>query len=470
MKIVLLIILVVIMSICGAAQAPPSIEGIWEGSIEVGAIKLRISFHITKDPSGKLSGTMDSPDQGAKGIPLSSVTQDKLNVTIESSAVSFVYEGTIDQAGTVMTGILKQRGNTIPLNLKKVEHSTEIKRPQEPKPPFPYLSEDVTYTNETDHNTLAGTLTLPKGAGPFPSVLLITGSGLQDRNESILGHKPFWVLADYLTRLGIAVLRVDDRGVGGSTGDPRLCTTADFAKDAEAGIAYLKSRKEIDSKKIGLIGHSEGGLIAAMIGSKSPDVAFIVFMAGPGVPGLDLLMLQAKVISEKMGVPESEEAVALRRKLFNILIEESDLEKARAKMKPILKEQFDKLSRDQQAAIGDADKFAEQTLAQFVNPWMKYFVGYDPRPAIAKIKVPLLALNGSNDTQVIPSQNLPAIMEAARSGGNGRVETKELQGLNHLFQKCKTGLPNEYGDIEETINPIALETMGSWIVKIVGKN
>jgi pimeloyl-ACP methyl ester carboxylesterase len=322
----------------------------------------------------------------------------------------------------------------------------------------------VVYDNPAAGNRLAGTLTLPRTAAPHPAVLLITGSGQQDRNEALLGHKPFLVLADYLTRRGIAVLRVDDRGVGGSTGEVAKATSADFATDVRAGVAYLKQRKDIDARRVGLIGHSEGGMIAPMVAAGSKDVAFIVLMAGTGVPGEEILYEQSALILKANGA--SEAAIARNRaaqeKMYAIAKTEKDDAVAARKVREILR-QLAASPVTGTAAKGE-DAAAEAQVKMILSPWFRYFLAFDPRPTLRKVRCPVLAINGEKDLQVPPKANLPAIRAALKAGGNRDHTEKELPGLNHLFQACKTGSPTEYSQIEETFNPAALQAMGDWIV------
>jgi uncharacterized protein len=339
--------------------------------------------------------------------------------------------------------------------------STALNRPQEPKKPYPYDEEEVGYENKRDGVKLAGTLTLPRGKGPFPAVLLITGSGSQDRNESLLGHKPFLVLADYLTRQGIAVLRVDDRGVGGSSGSVPNSTTENFAADVMAGIEFLKTRKEIDPKQIGLIGHSEGGLIAPMVAAQNDDVAFIVLMAGTGLTGEETLYQQGALILKAGGASAEQLAKqrATQESMFKILKWEKD---------PLTIEK--RLHEALSSSLTEEEKKkAEQAIAaqiKLVNtPWFCYFLTLDPRPVLRKVKCPVLAINGENDLQVPANKNLREIEAALKAGGNKDLTIVRLPKLNHLFQTSETGSPNEYIKIEETIAPVALRTIGDWILK-----
>ncbi len=434
---------------------PSDIDGAWLGTLDLGSMKLRVVFHIVNTEDG-LTATMDSPDQGANGLPTNSVTRDGSSLKIEIKSIGGAFEGKIAADLSAIDGIFTQLGNAHPLVLKRVKDQAELelKRPQNPVKPYPYRDEDVSYENKLQNVTLAATLTIPQGKGPFPGVVLITGSGPQDRDESLMGHKPFLVLSDYLTRHGIAVLRADDRGTAQSTGDFKAATTADFATDTEAGIAYLKTRSEVDPHKIGLIGHSEGGVIAPMIAARNKDVAFIVMMAGTGVPGDEVIVAQGEALAIAAGKSpdEAAQAAAKERELIKLV----ETEKDEAVLEKELKE---KMAGDvPEGQIGVAIK-------QVTSPWFRYFLTYDPASALRKVTCPVLVINGSLDKQVLPSQNLPPIRQALAEAGNQHVEIDELPGLNHLFQTAKTGALSEYSQIEETISPVALDKMANWILK-----
>ncbi len=332
---------------------------------------------------------------------------------------------------------------------------TRLRRPQTPKPPFPYKIENLTYQNETAKIKLAGTLTLPQGKGPFPAVILISGSGAQDRDETIFEHRPFHVLADALTRRGIAVLRVDDRGVGGSTGSVATSTSDEFAGDVMAGIAVLKLRPEIDAKKIGLIGHSEGGIIAPIVAARSNDVAFIVLLAGTGLPGDEILFMQGRLISKVMGASEKDldRQKELQKRLFDIVKTERDTSKSGPAIRQAVKKLLSELTPEERKEAGDLEATTETQIKQLDTPWFRFFLAFDPRPTLEKVRCPVLALNGEKDLQVPPKEDLAEIAKALKKGGNTRVTTMELPGLNHLFQTCKTGAVSEYSEIEETIAP-----------------
>jgi len=444
-----------------------SIEGIWQGKLKVPGTELSIVFKISQNPEGTLTATLDSPDQGVTGIPVEEVIFKDNTLHLEVKSVGGVYEGKVSEDFLVIEGEWKQSGGTFPLTVNRVDKAVEILRPQVPKKPYPYIEEEVAYENKEAGITLAGNLTLPPGKGPSPVVLLISGSGPQDRNETIYNHHPFLVLADYLTRQGIAVLRVDDRGVGESTGDFSQATSVDFASDVLAGIEYLKTRKEINPEQIGLIGHSEGGLIAPMVAVKSPDVAFIILMAGTGLTGEEILYLQGALISRAMGV--SEEDIAKNRqfneKIFSVIKEEKDKKNAEERLRQMFMEDWEKMSDEKKEQIGDPEVFLKAQLQNLLSPWLKFFLIYDPKPTLSKVKCPVLAINGEKDLQVPPKENLSAIEEALKVGGNQNYTIKELPNLNHLFQTAQTGLPAEYAKIEETISPVALKIISDWILE-----
>jgi uncharacterized protein len=432
------------------------IEGAWMGTIDTGAIKLRVVFHITNSADG-LKATMDSLDQGANGIPVTSVTLNGAALKIEMKRIDGVYEGKVNADKTTIDGTWTQRGMSKPLVLTRAKDaaSWELKRPQNPVRPLPYREEEVSYENKVQGDTLAGTLTIPEGKGPFTAVLLITGSGPQDRDESLMGHKPFLVLSDWLTRKGIEVLRVDDRGVGKSTGVFETATTADFATDVEAGVAFLKTRPEVNPRKIGLIGHSEGGMIAPMVAARNADVGFIVMMAGSGVPGDQILVEQRTLIAEAGGMTtdEAEKDAVEEREVLALVVKEKDSPDLQKDLKERLAEDVKEPELGAQVKV-------------LTSPWFRYFLAYDPGPALRKVKCPVLALNGSKDLQVSPKQNLPAIRAALEEGGNKNFEVVELPGLNHLFQTAVTGAPSEYAKIEETMSPVAMEKISGWIGKL----
>ncbi len=443
-----------------------SLEGAWLGSLKVSPTdSLRIVFNIRANPDGSFSGTLDSPDQGTTGIAISRIALEKEQVKVEVSVIGGGFEGTLNAEGSEMSGQWKQGGAALDVVMKRVKEAPKVLRPQEPKKPYPYLDEEVTYQNVKGGFALAGTLTMPRTGPPFPAVVLITGSGSQDRDESVFGHRPFLVLADYLTRRGIAVLRVDDRGVGGSKGDASQATSEDFAQDVLAGVAFLKTRKEIDPKRIGLIGHSEGGTIAPLVATQSPDVAFIVLMAGTGVKGDAILEAQIATLL-KMGDADQamiDAALQSQRRVVDVAANETDPNVAKQKIRKIIDEFMAGLDEKQKQGLKFSDDIVNAQVGMATSKWLRYFVTHDPKETLRQVKCPVLALNGELDKQVPPRLNLAAIEQALREGGNTHFVVKELPGLNHLFQTGKTGNIDEYAGIEETIAPLALETVAQWI-------
>lgn len=454
------------------------IVGTWQGVLEVQGKKIRLSFTVTQNAAGALTALMDSPDQGAKGIPCSDVSWENKTVRIELKSAGLTYSGELQENENSIVGTLTQFGQTSPLALQRAKEgeATAIapKRPQEPKKPYPYIEEEVTVTNQKAGIALAGTLTLPPAGAPFPAAVLITGSGLQDRDETVFDHKPFLVLADHLTRNGIAVLRLDDRGVGKSGGRESLpiVTTKDFADDMEAGLEFLRNRKDIAADKIGLIGHSEGGAIAPMIAARDKKVAFIVLLAGPGLSGEKTILLQCTSILKLSGLPEEDIAFnyEVEKKLLAAIGQEKSDEKAIAKLKQIYnaaRVQQDKKGKKILAPLG---KEMEGQYKGMVSPWYRFFLALDPAEYLSKVSCPVLAINGAKDCQVTPKENLAGIEKALRTGGNHNYTIKELPNLNHLFQTAQTGLVNEYGQIEETMAPQVLELIAGWILqRMAGK-
>lgn len=447
-----------------------TIAGDWHGTLEFSGMKLRLIFHV-EGSDGNYSGTMDSPDQGAKGIPVETITLEGQDVEIKLPNLGISFSGVLHGETQEIKGTFRQGAANIPFTLQReAQEKQKLKRPQEPKGPFPYREEEVSYNNKLEEGvTLAGTLTIPEGKGPFPAVILISGSGPQDRNEEMLGHKPFLVIADHFTRKGIAVLRFDDRGVGKSTGDFKTATSMDFATDVQAGIDFLKSRSEIAGDHIGLVGHSEGGLIAPIVAAENPDVDFIVMMAGPGVDGTEILMLQQQLLARAEGTSEKEieRSRKASEKIYKELKASNDLEKTKKELMKYVKEELEALPEEEKAKLGDMDALARQQVEVLSGPWFQFFLRYDPRENLKKVSCPVLAINGDKDLQVDAGQNIPVIEKALKAGGNKKVTTKVLPGLNHLFQHSETGRSSEYGELEETFAPEALELMTNWIRKQV---
>lgn len=446
------------MCLATIAAAQQQAAGTWNGAIEVKGVRLRLIFHIAEGPEG-WRAAMDSPDQGAKGLPIDSVVVTSSGVTLVAPQWGMVYRGAFVGADRIM-GVLEQGGIALSLGLTRGE--PVVNRPQEPRAPFPYRAEEVTFTGRDGAVTLHGTLSLPEGEGPFPAVVLVTGSGVQNRDEELMNHKPFLVLADHLTRRGVAVLRYDDRGFGASDEElSRLSgsTTADLAEDALGAFDLLLSRPEIDPARIGVAGHSEGGTIAFLCAAREPRVGFVVSLAGMIVPGAELLAEQNRALLMAMGIPEPT-AGAYARVLKRIF----------ATWRDRIPEDVATHGEEIVAAAAEGEELPEQlranalqVVAGVTNPWLRYFVLCDPAEAVRALGGrPCLALGGSKDLQVNAAQNLGALRRLTEEASQVRI--REYEGLNHLFQHCTTGMPAEYGQIEETMAPEVLDEIAVWIV------
>ncbi len=438
-----------------ALQSQAQIEGYWKGQIDLGGQQLEMAFNIKAAENG-YSATLDVPAQGAFDVPVDKTVFQDNHLQLTLSAMGANYSGTLK--GETIEGEFTQHGMAFPLNLARGEKEAPKARPQDPQPPFNYRAEEVTFTNKKEGNTLAGTLTIPEGDGPFPALVLVSGSGQQNRDEELMNHRPFWVIADYLSRRGVAVLRYDDRGMGGSTGEVLNATSLDFSYDAEAAFDFLRNRKEINASQVGILGHSEGGIINFMVAERRPEVAFLVSLAGPAVSGIEVLKEQQAAILRAQGM--TEEMVQFsgnaNAQMFDIIEASNDREEADTLLRQLLK------------GWGYNEELTEQTVGQMASPWMYYFLKYDPTDAIVKTNCPALLLNGSKDLQVIASQNLPAYERIIAEHGKTNLTLREMPDLNHLFQHCEMGSPTEYVTIEETISPEVLEAIVEF-VKGIGK-
>lgn len=423
-------------------------------------MELPLIFHIHETDTG-LSATMDSPKQGAFGLTVTKTSFEDsiLRLVVENAGIT--YEGTYDEAAGTITGSFKQATMNLPLILTKdkgeLESSGSPARPQEPIAPFPYHTQEVSFKNKLDNISLSGTLSLPKETGSFPAVVLISGSGPQNRDSELFGHKPFLVLSDHLTKNGIAVLRFDERGVGESEGDFDKATSEDFAKDVQAALTYLSSREEIAQNKIGLIGHSEGGIIAPMLANNTNDVDFIVLLAGQGLAGDTNLLLQKKILEQRSGIDSVSiaQSQGIFKKAYEI-IKNVEGEEMLSELRKHFNSEFgDNLSEDQLNSL----------VHGITTPWMRFYLNYDPSPILDNLNIPILALFGENDLQVPPEENSEVIAQSFKNAGNERGKIVILEDLNHLFQESETGLPGEYGVIEQTISPKVLEVVTHWIIQ-----
>lgn len=442
------------------------IAGNWLGVLDVG-LKLRLGLKVQQQADGKLTAKLDSLDQAAHDLPINSISAENGLVRFEATALKLSYEGKLTADGSQIIGQLKQGTSGFPVTFKRTEKLPTLARAQDPQKPYPYSEEEVSYENAADKVKLAGTLTLPPSKVPVPAVILITGSGAQDRNETVMGHRPFLVLADHLTRRGIAVLRVDDRGVGGSSKGAATATSENYAGDVLAGIEYLKTRKEIDPNQIGLIGHSEGGVIAPMAAARSKDVAFIIMMAGLGQTGRDAILMQNDLLTRAAGTPP-DITVKIRKiyeQLFDIMKVEKDNTIAERRMRTVIDAEVATMTEEQKKIFAGVQRTMNIQMPMYLSNWFRSFLLIDPALYLEKVNVPVLALVGEKDLQVPPKENIDLIEAALKKGGNKTYTVMLLPGLNHLFQTSKTGLPSEYGEIEETIAPTALQTISDWILK-----
>jgi pimeloyl-ACP methyl ester carboxylesterase len=442
------------------------LAGVWQGTLKVQLFQLRLLFKI-REEDGKLLGTFDSLDQNSGAIPLSKISLQDSNVVLESDKIAMVFNGKLSEDGSEVDGKWNQAGREMPLVIRRLAEAPDLSRPQDPQKPYPYTEEEVVFRNDGAEIELAGTLTVPQTAGPHPAAILISGSGPQDRDEAIMGHRPFLVLADHLTRQGIAVLRYDDRGVGKSKGSFAKGSVQDFTDDAVAAVKFLQSRPEVDGQRIGLIGHSEGGIVAPRIAATSDDIHFVVMMAGVGVPMEKLLYRQGVDLIRVMG--GGEEAIKQQRKtqetIFSILKEQGDPADVEKKMREAFQKFQQDLPEDQREASAFSGEQLEAQIKLVTSPWFRELLLIDPRPNLMKVRCPVLAINGEKDVQVACYENLKAIEAALQEGGNQDVTTVAFPELNHLFQKCDSGALAEYGTIQETINPKVLTTISDWIVK-----
>ncbi len=445
------------------------ITGAWHGILKVQGSQLRLVFHIEADEQG-YRATLDSPDQGAEGIPVTSTRFEAPDLELQVVPLGITYKGTQDPEGG-FSGTFTQGGISLPLDLtREIPEKEAPLRPQEPKEPFPYLSREVVFPNQEAGIRLAGTFTRPRAEGRYPAVVLISGSGPQNRDQEIFGHKPFLVLADHLTRQGIAVLRYDDRGTAASTGDFGSATSKDFATDVQSAVSYLKSRADVDPEQIGLVGHSEGGLIAPMVASASNEIAFIVMLAGPGLPGAEVLKAQNELIGRANGL----EAGALQSQLstlkgaIDLIVARGPSETLPAALTAYMEGQME-ANPGLVPAGSTPEQYVQLYVSQMTSPWMVSFLTTDPGPILEKVHCPVLALIGEKDLQVPAGPNLEAIRFRLANAGNTRVTALELEGLNHLFQECETGSPLEYGAISQTFAPPALDLISTWILEQVRK-
>lgn len=441
----------------------------WKGVVDVPGMKLDIVVAFEPgEAAGQYTARITIPVQAFLDQPLVDVTYTDAELKFTIAQAGAVFEAARAPDGRTAKGVLKQVGMEFPLTMERITEAEAAEvgppRPQTPKPPFPYTVSDVTYENPADGTQLAGTLTIPTGAGPHPAVILISGSGPQDRDETLFGHKPFLVLADHLTRHGIAVLRYDDRGVGGSSGATMEATTKDFANDVLAGVVFLKKLGEIDKERIGLVGHSEGGIVAPLAASRSKSVRCVVLLSGTALPGDEILRMQTEALLRAAGVPEAtiKEELAAHGRLMEVLGGD-DEELIRTRLRELTDVQMNRVPGPARPTAAQMDELVAAAMKELRSPWMQSFLKLDPREALRLMRCPVLALGGEKDLQVPPDKNLPEIEKTLREAGNSDVTVKTLPNLNHMFQEATTGLVGEYGLIEQTLAPQALDEVTNWL-------
>jgi len=462
--------LLILVCVATNAQSNSRFIGTWSGTLNVG-VELRIVFHI-KDTATGLSASADSPDQSAYGLKCDTIIISGDQLSIEMRALRASVSGKLVNDSTI-EGKFNQ-GRDVPLILKKGEKVVKRNRPQTPQPPFSYRSEEVEYDNTDKSLHYGATITIPPGKGPFPAVVLITGSGPQNRDEEIIGHKPFAVIADAFAKKGIVVLRVDDRGTGKSTGKFQGATTADFANDAETSLNYLLSRPEADRSRIGLVGHSEGGMIAPMVASKRKEISFIILLAGPGENIVDLMTEQnvAILISQQTPKTAANAYGSLYKQIAPVIANSADSIEATNNSRQVLNKWINSTDIEIIRQLGFSTEKQQQDYIRSMveslgEKWFRFFLMFDPAIYLQQLHCKVLALNGGKDVQVLPASNLAAIEAALKKSKSKSFEVKELPGLNHLFQHCTKCTLQEYGELEETFAPEVLMIMTDWIDKNV---
>ncbi|MCB9838516.1 MAG: alpha/beta fold hydrolase [Phycisphaeraceae bacterium] len=474
---VLVAVVVTVLS-AGSARAGEAAGGLtqqWVGRFEMNGASLTFTVDLTPDAGGALAGTISIPFQNIKDMALTEAAFESRQVTLAVGApTDAVFKGRLSPDGKTVTGTMTQGENEFPFTLERMvalSDAGEVVRPQTPSGQAPHRTRGVTIQVEGEDVTLGGSLMIPEGEGPFPCAVLLSGSGPQDRNEAMFGHKPFLVLADALARAGVATLRCDDRGVGNSTGELIQSTDADLAVDALAMVKFLESQTEIDSGRIGIIGHDEGGIVGAIAASRSADVSFLVLLAAPGMPGHELVTAQSERILGAIGMPAAQiqEAVIATQAAHRIVMNKADDADVEWELRARIAEAYLAMyPPDQRAMVPDVGDQVAAQVKQLLTPWFRHFLAYNPTQAYLDVHCPTLAVCGSLDLQVDAAENLALIEQALKSAGNERVTVRQLDRVNHMLQPANTGLPAEYGVIETTIDPRVLDLVTVWVGEQTG--
>lgn len=455
-----LLLLIALLAGCGPRTPNSSdLVGLWDGTLPYPGLEVRVALRITGTEREAQSVSLLRPDQTDTESPATETTIDGTSLRVAFDDPEAAFEGHLSDNGEALDGEWRQGARSWSVSLVRVSELSSRPRPQTPLPPYPYNEREVSFINQDADATLAGTLTLPDETGVFPAVVLISGAGAQDRDGTILAHRPFRVLADFLTRSGIAVLRYDDRGSNASTGDRLMATSADYADDALAGMAFLASQPNINPQHIGLLGHSEGGTIAWIAAAASPQVAFVIALGTPGLPGLEYNLQYEASTARALGATEEqiEAKRAFQERVLTLVAGASDLDAARESIRSIYKE-----------IPNVPDAQVEATIDHLLSPWFRFSLALDPGAVLEEIACPVLALFGEKDVQVPPERNVEAVRAALERGGNPDHEVLVVEGLNHFFQTSSTGSPLEYGEISETLSPDALTLVADWIARRTG--
>ena len=457
----LLLIAIPLLLACSGQKQTGKVTGIWQGRLQFPGFESRIAFQIVKSAHGQLTAVMLKPDENDDQIPVTRIKIENESIHFEIDSLKMTFDGKMDTPGQTIAGQWRQGQLAQPLTLRRVDKIEKPARPQTPRPPFPYHIKEVSFVNKAGRAVLAGTLTWPEQGTAFPALILISGGGKHDRDYTIARHKPFLVIADYLSRRGIAVLRFDERGADGSTGDRSQATIEDIALDVLAGVDLLKTNQYFKVSRIGLLGHSEGGMIAELAAAKSKDVAFIITLGTPGLPGYEYQLQFEETSSRALGMNERriKARLGFQKQVFDILLNEPDTAVARQKLDRLLSFIRPPLPAEKKKA----------SLNRFLSPWFRYNLDYDPAAVLQKLNCPVLAIFGEKDLHVPPARNADAVKAALQAGGNPDYSVLVLPDLNHFFQTNKEGIVFNYGKIEETISPEVLELIENWVKRFGGE-